>query len=635
MKLSRHAVIGTAGHVDHGKTALIKALTGVDTDRLAEEKKRGITIEAGFAHLDLLGGLRAGVVDVPGHERFIKNMLAGASGIDLAMLIVAADDGVMPQTREHLDILRLLGLKAGLVVVSKSDLVDEDWLELVKDDIAQLTKNTFLENAPIVAASALTGQGLEELIKTLSQLVSDLPPHEVEAQFRLPFDRIFSLTGFGTVVTGALMEGSVRAGEAAMIYPAEIPVKIRGLQVHAQPVETAWPGQRVAVNLNLKKDGLTRGDVLATGGSLKPTLMLDVRLEVLAGSPFKIKSGSWVHLYLGARELLAKVVLMDRDELAEGASGFAQLRLMEPVTARVGDYFVLRFYSPVLTVGGGQVLDPIPLKHRRHKSLVLDSFETKEAGTPSERLELLLKERPGAFQPLADIIMRAGLDPVWSRNWCHNMAQKGRIVALSRDVFLHHTELESLQDRLKTLLSDWHKRNPYSSGMSMEEIRTRLMPLASQALADAVFDNLENQKFIVREMGQMRLSGFKPEVNEAENELIDKLAQIYISFGVSPLVTSAVEAATNPAEERRRQAAFSTLVRRGELVRLDGAYYIHKSFYDQAWQLFKTLAAEKEIVVTGEFRDLLGTSRKVAVALLEFFDNSGLTRPSGEGRRLR
>lgn len=635
MKLSRHAVIGTAGHVDHGKTALVKALTGIDTDRLAEEKKRGITIETGYAHIDLPGGLRAGVVDVPGHERFIRNMLAGAAGIDLAMLIVAVDDGIMPQTREHLDILRLLGIESGLVVITKADLVEADWLELIRDDIAGLVEGTFLENSPVIPVSALTGHGLDDLRRALSELVSGLKPHAVDSQFRLPMDRVFSMAGFGTVVTGTLMEGALKAGETASVYPDNLPVKIRGIQVHSQPVETAWPGQRVAVNLNVKKDGLARGDVLASAGSLRPTLMLDVRMEVLKNSPFRIKNGSWVRLYLGSRELLAKVVLMDQDELAEGRSGFAQLRLPEPVTARVNDFFVLRFYSPVVTIGGGQILDPAPLKHRRHKPMVLEGFETKEIGSPQERLELLIKERPGTFPRLDDLMMRAGLDPVWTRNWCQNMVKKGRIVGLTRDVFIHQQEMERLKGQLKNLLFEWHKNNPYRAGMSLEEVRSRLAPKTPQPVADALFDIFEEQKFILREMGQVRLAAFKPQVNEAENELIEKLDQLYLSYGFTPLVTSAVEPASSPAEDRRRQAAFSSLTAGKRLVRLDNSYCINKTFYDRAWLRFKELAAEAEAVQTGEFRDALGTSRKVAVALLEHFDKAGLTRPSGEGRKPR
>ena len=305
------------------------------------------------------------------------------------------------------------------------------------------------------------------------------------------------------------------------------------------------------------------------------------------------------------------------------------------MTARVNDFFVLRFYSPVITIGGGQVLDPAPLKHRRHKAPVLEGFETKDAGSPQERLELLIKERPGTFPKLPDLMMRAGLDPVWTRNWCQNIAQKGRIVGLTKDVYIHQQEMDRLKSELKNLLTDGHKNSPYSAGMSLEEIRIRLASKAPQPVSDSLLNIFEGQKLIFREMDQVRLAAFKPQVNEAENELIEKLNGLYLSYGIAPLVTSAVEPPANPAEDRRRQTAFSSLVRKNQLVRLDNSYYIHKVFYDQAWQWFRVLALEKETVQTGDFRDDLATSRKVAVALLEHFDKAGLTRPAGDGRQLR
>lgn len=635
MSSSKHAVIGTAGHVDHGKTSLIKALTGIDTDRLAEEKKRGITIETGFAHMDLPGGFTAGVVDVPGHERFIRNMLAGASGIDLALLVVAADDGIMPQTREHLDILRLLDIKTGLVALTKCDLAEPDWLELVKDDISRLVKGTFLDGCPIVEVSSHTGQGLNELKQALAKIIGALKAPQAGDSFRLPLDRVFSMTGFGTVVTGTLMEGKIQTGQTAMIYPEGHEVKIRGIQVHSKAVDAAWPGQRVAVNLNIRKDKLVRGDVLASEGSLRPALMLDARLEVLADSPFALKSGSWVHLYIGARELLAKVVLMNENELSEGQNAFAQLRLLEPVTAKVGDRFVIRFYSPVITIGGGQVLDAAPLKHRRHKSQVIEQFETKESGSPLERLELAVMERPENFPSLAELVMRAGLDPVRVRNDINILAQKGLLVPLTRDIIIHRKELERLKGKLKALLDEWHANNPFSPGMNLEELRRRLTPGAAQTVSDALLALLEKDKFIVREQASIRLSSFKPQTNEAENEMIDKLNQIYLDFGLNPQVTSVVEPPQTAAEERRRNAALAALVRKGQLLRLDEAYYIHKSCYDLAWLKFKEMAALGPVVITSQYRDALKTSRRVAVSLLEHFDKAGQTKAVGEGRALR
>ena len=635
MKAPQFAVIGTAGHVDHGKTSLVKALTGIDTDRLIQEKERGITIEAGFARLSLPGGREAGVVDVPGHERFIKNMLAGAAGIDVALLVVAADDGVMPQTREHLDILRFLGLTRGLMALTKCDLADEEWRELVRDDLTSLVRGTFLETSPIIAVSVETGQGLEELKAALGETVASLDFRAQGAPFRLPLDRVFTLTGFGTVVTGTLMDGSVKAGETAAVYPDGIPVKIRGLEVHSRPVEVAWPGQRVAVNLNLKKDKLARGHVLAAAGSLQPTRMLDVRLEVLPSSPFPVKNGSWVHLYLGAGEFLAKVALLEDEELAEGASAFAQLRLLSPAVARKDDRFVIRFYSPLVTIGGGVVLDSSPLKRRRHKPQVISHLVTKETGSPRERLELALEERPGTFPALEELVRRTGLDPAGLKADANELVRQGRLVRLTREVFIHRRELDRLRDRLGRLLTDWHANNPFSPGMSLEEVRSRLLPKAGPMTADAALASLEEEKFFVRELGSIRLAGFQPRVNELENELIAKLERLYEDYGMTPPAASAVEPADSPDMERRRQAAFSALTRRGLLVRLDDLYCLHKTHYDRALSLFRKMAAEGQIVVAAKFRDELGSSRKVAVAVLEHFDKIGLTKSVGEGRTIR
>ena len=635
MKPPQFAVIGTAGHVDHGKTSLIKALTGIDTDRLAQEKERGITIEAGFAHLSLPGGRTAGIVDVPGHERFIKNMLAGATGIDVALLVVAADDGVMPQTREHLDILRLLGLTRGLVALTKCDLAETDWLDLVRDDLARLTLGTFLENSPIITVSVETGQGLGELKAALAETVDSLDFRAADGRFRLPLDRVFTLTGFGTVVTGTLMDGPVLAGEAAMVYPEGLPVRIRGLEVHSRPVETAWPGQRVAVNVNLKKEKLTRGHVLAAPDSLEPTLMLDVRLEVLPGSPFSVKNGSWVHLYLGAGEFLAKVVLLEEDELAEGGSAFAQLRLLSLAVARKDDRFVIRFYSPLITIGGGVILDPAPFKRRRHKPQVIRQLVTKAIGSPRERLELAVEERPDTFSTLTELVRRAGLDSARVKDDAQELVRQGRLVRLTREVFIHRRELDRLWSRLNQFLTDWHSRNPYSPGMSLEELRSRLLPKAGPVVADAVLAVLEAEKSLVRELGALRLSCFQPQVNELENELIDKLERLYQDYGVTPVAASAVEPAASPDMERRRQAAFSALVRRDILVRLDDLYYLHKTHYERVLNLFREMAAGGRIVMVGKFRDDLGTSRKVAVAILEHFDKISLTKAVGEGRTLR
>jgi selenocysteine-specific elongation factor len=373
----KNVIIGTAGHVDHGKTALVKALTGIDTDRLEEEKKRGITIELGFAHLDFEDGMRAGVIDVPGHEKFIRNMLAGAGGVDLAMLIVAADEGIMPQTAEHLGILTLLGIRDGLVVVTKTDLVEDDWLEMVMGDVKDFVEGTFLAGKPVVPVSAYTGEGLEELKTRLRVLIDGVAEKNARVPFRLPVDRVFPVDGFGTVVTGTMIEGVASVGDLAELLPSGQPVTIRNIQVHGKTVPSAHAGQRTALNLaGVKKGNIGKGDVVAKRGTVSTSEMLDVRLSVLRDSKRSVKNASRLHLYHGARVVLAKAVLLDRDALLPGDSCFAQLRLTERLSSKSGDRVVVRFYSPLETVGGGVILDRIrrsadgttPMRWRRYRS---------------------------------------------------------------------------------------------------------------------------------------------------------------------------------------------------------------------------------------------------------------------------
>ena len=401
----KHVIIGTAGHVDHGKTCLIKALTGIDTDRLKEEKKRGITIELGFAYLDLENGQRVGIVDVPGHEKFVRNMLAGAGGMDLCMLVVAADEGIMPQTVEHLDILSILGIKNGVIVITKTDLVEPEFVELVAEDVKELVQGTFLENAPIVPVSVYKEQGLDKLKQILQEQCAALPERGDAGHFRLPIDRVFTLKGFGTIVTGTLMEGKLKKDQNIVLYPENVPVKVRSLQVHSKDAETALAGQRVAVNVpDRKKEEILRGDVLATADSLYPTMMVDVKLEVLKHTDRVIKHGSRVHIYHGTKELLGKVALMNQDEVKAGECAYAQLRLEEKTVLRKGDHFVLRFYSPVETIGGGVVLDACPKKHRKNDKSAYYTFETKEHGTESERIELAYLEHQGSFYSLKALV---------------------------------------------------------------------------------------------------------------------------------------------------------------------------------------------------------------------------------------
>ena len=629
----KHVIIGTAGHVDHGKTCLIKALTGIDTDRLKEEKKRGITIELGFAHMDLSNGQRVGIVDVPGHEKFVRNMLAGAGGLDICMLIVAADEGIMPQTVEHLDILSILGIKHGVVVITKADLVEPEFTELVAEDVKELTQGTFLENAPIIPVSAYTGQGLDELKEELVKLCVSLPERSEEGQFRLPIDRVFSLKGFGTIVTGTLMEGKLKKDQHIVLYPENEPVKVRILQVHSKDAEVAYAGQRVAVNVpDRKKEDIIRGDILATADSLYPTMMVDVKLEVLKHTERSIKHGSRVHVYHGTKELLGKVALMGRDELKAGESDYAQLRLEESTALRKGDHFVLRFYSPVETIGGGVVLDACPKKHRKNDKKAYHTFEIKEHGTGEEQLELAYLEHQGEFYSLKELMNKCSLDRSKTRNQLKKLVENKKMISLYDEVYIHSEELKTYEKRVTQFLDHFHKEYPLKEGMGIQEVRSRLN-LEQSKVTEAILDILKQNKVIKEEQGMVSKYRFKVVVKDDEDAMMKEIVEQYLNFGFAPLATDLY--LKEHAKQKKFKAVFTSLLNKKTLIRLDDQYCLHKDFYEKAQAVFRELAAEKDIVALGEYRENLGCSRRVAVPILEHFDRNGFTVKTEEGRKLK
>lgn len=631
--MRKHVIIGTAGHVDHGKTCLIKALTGIDTDRLKEEKKRGITIELGFAYLDLPDGRRAGIIDVPGHEKFVKNMLAGAGGIDLAMLIVAADEGVMPQTVEHLDILSILGVKQGIVVITKSDLADEDLLELVEEDIHELTQGTFLESAPVIPVSVFEKQGLDELLETIVQQCNICDEREMGTAFRLPIDRVFTLKGFGTVVTGTLTEGRMGLEDKACLYPEGEPVRIRGIQVHGSDVTEAAAGQRVAVNIpGRSKEEIRRGDVLALQGSMDATMMADVRLEILKHTEMTIKHGSRVHFYQGARESIAKVVLLDRQEIKAGEWCYGQIRLEEPVAIKKGDRFVIRFYSPVETVGGGTILDAYPVKLRKGQKNALVRFEIKDSGTLAQRQELAIQENWGRFMPLRKICTRASMDYGKVKGLCVKETERGNICRLTEDVFISRGELEFYRKNTERFLKIYHRENPLKEGMPLEEFRTRLGKHIPQECADGILQNLQQEKAVCKEQQCVRLPGFRVVIQESESKLMEDIGKYYLDAAFAPLTTE-LYAKENERIRNFRQV-FTAMLKKGVLIRLDQQYCVHQEYYQQGLQVFTEMAAEKPVQL-GEYRDRLGCSRKIAVALLEHYDKSGFSMKTEAGRILK
>ena len=524
----KHVIIGTAGHVDHGKTLLVKALTGIDTDRLIEEKKRGITIELGFAHLDWPDGTQAGIVDVPGHEKFIKNMLAGAGGIDLAMLITAADDGVMPQTVEHLDILTLLGVKDGLIVITKADTVDPEWLELMQEEIRERTKGSFLEEKPIIAVSAYTGQGIPELKEMLRELVRKAEEKSMRIPFRLPVDRVFSVEGFGTVVTGTLIEGAISEGDPAELVPSGVQTKIRNLQVHGKDVLTAYAGQRVAINLaGLKKTDIQRGNVVSKPGTVRTSRMLDVRLKNLPGSGRIIKNDSQVHLFHGTAELLAKVVLFGRDELKPGESCYAQLRLTESIATKNGDHFVIRFFSPLETIGGGVILDDQPRRHKRSDPKIQEILKIKESGSRDDLTVQLLAEFGTRLPTAAQLVAKLQREEADIQDELYHLCARGLAMEALPGRYIAATAVDKVWHSCQEILNLYHRQNPLHAGIQSAELRQKLCKGMDRSCADALIGILHQEGKIRKTGDRYCLSDFTVTLTKRQRGIREKLLQTY------------------------------------------------------------------------------------------------------------
>lgn len=629
----KYGIIGTAGHVDHGKTCLIQALTGIDTDRLKEEKKRGITIELGFAWMDFPGGERVGIVDVPGHEKFVKNMLSGVGGMDLVMLVVAADEGIMPQTVEHLDILSILGIRHGVIVITKTDLADPELVDLVEEDIRELTKDTFLENAPVIPVSVYKNQGIHRLKETLYQIYKKLPDHKETRAFRLPVDRVFSLKGFGTIVTGTLLGGSIKKDQEAYLYPENLPVKIRSIQVHETGVDKAHAGQRVALNVpDRKKEEIHRGDVVACKNTMYPSMMADVVLSVLRHTERTVKNGSRVHVYHGTKELLGKVILLDREELKAGETCYAQLRLEEETVMEKGDRFVIRFYSPAETIGGGCILDACPRKRKRHDKNALEACRIKEKGTKEEMLELSVREHRGRFFTLDELAGRNSLDRSGLAGLAQALVQKGRLIQLEEKVFIHREEMDFYQKKAEKILNDFHRAFPLKQGMGIEEMRSR-MNLGNPKVTDQILEVLKADKIIKEEQGTISKKRFKVVLKEDEDAIVKEILTHYEAAGFAPLATELY--LKEHKNQKKFKPVFISLLNKKSLIRLDEQYCVHQEWYEKAKEAFREMAKTKDKILLGEYRDYLGCSRKVAVALLEHFDKNGFTKKTEEGRILK
>ncbi|WP_457755799.1 selenocysteine-specific translation elongation factor [Thermodesulfatator indicus] len=638
-KLEKRVILGTAGHIDHGKTTLVKALTGIDTDRLKEEKERGITIELGFAHLTLPSGVRLGIIDVPGHERFVKNMVAGASGIDLVALVVAADEGVMPQTREHLEICELLGVKAGLVVVTKKDLVEEDWLELVKEDIAEALKGTFLEGAPMVAVSATTGEGLDELISLLDGLVKKVPARPAKGPFRLPVDRVFTIKGFGTVVTGTALSGKLKIGDEVIIYPREHVSRIRRIQVHGEDRDEALAGQRTALNLQgIEKEEVERGDVVAKPGTLRPSLILDVSIRYLSSAPRPLKHNTRVRLHIGTSEVLGRVFIFGKDKIEPGEEAFAQLRLEEPVVCWRGDHFVLRSYSPMVTIGGGVVLNPVAGRRKRSQRRQVEELKLLREASIEDVILYHLRQAEEMGLPEEEIALRVSLFSDDLAKIMERLIEKGQVKEISfenKKLYMAREIYDQIKKEILNRLKKFHEKFPLKPGLTKEELRQRLPSGLDARAFEKMLEELIAEGKVVQEEKFIRLSSHKIVLAEEQEAIKRKLEDIFLKAGVTPpdkdeVIVSFKENAPVAQE------IFSLLLQEGKLVKLRDGLVFHADVVEDVKNKVISFLKENQEMAVGDFKKLLGgASRKYTIPLLEYLDHQKVTIRVGDKRVLR
>ncbi len=614
--------VGTAGHVDHGKSALVRALTGIDPDRLQEEKDRGMTIDLGFAWLRLPSGREISIVDVPGHERFIKNMLAGVGGIDLALLVVAADEGVMPQTREHLAILDLLRVKRGLVALTKSDLVEPEWLEMVEEDVRSALRGTVLADAPIVTVSSVTGSGLPELLAELDRLLAETPPKQNMGRPRLPVDRVFTITGFGTVVTGTLVDGHLRVGQEVEVLPRGLRSRVRGLQTHKQKVEEAEPGSRVAANLTaLATTDLQRGDVVTIPRAFRPTQAFDAHLRMIPGAPHPLPHGTTVTVHVGAAETMARVSLLDAEELAPGAQGWGQFRTAGPVVVAKGDLFVFR--SPDTTLGGGEVVEPHARRHRRFQPSIIAGLETLERGSPDEMVLSSLAVGPVETKAAAQ---KSGLPTEQFRAALGALSADGRVVQLG-DYWLTAPAWSTLRQRVVRALEEYHRQYPFRQGMPREELRSRLGLPARPHLA--ALQKLAEEREIVEADATVRLAGHQVRFTPEQQAKVARLKQALAANPYAPPSRSELEGQLGLDPE-----AVTALLQQGELVRVGEDMVFLVPAYEEMVRRIKQYIAAHGKMTVAEVRDLFGTSRKYALAITAYLDEQHITRRVGDERVL-
>ena len=616
--MNNNVIIGTAGHIDHGKTTLIKALSGIETDTTQEEKDRGMSINLGFAYFDLPSGKRCGVVDVPGHERFIKNMLAGVSGINLVLLLVDSREGIMPQTKEHIDILTLLGIENYIIVMTKIDLVEEEYRELVKEDIQEFISGTVLENSPIIEVDSISKKGLDTLLATIDKKTEDIAAKNVEKNARINIDRSFQVKGFGTVVTGTLTEGVINVGDELVIYPKEVKAKVRNIQVHSKDVETAYAGQRTAINLaNIKFDDVKRGDTLATAGSLTKTYMLDTEIKLINDERANLELWDRVRVYIGTEEVMARVVPLGTDLLKAGESSFAQLRLEEEIAVKNYDKFIIRTYSPMITIGGGVILDANPRKHSRFNEEILEKLKVQLEGNTTDLIANYLLSHTDYLNSKENILKELQLPKEEVEESLTQLVENTTIYETKLG-FIHKKKYDEVLEKLKKLLSDYHNRYKLKVGIPKIEVLSKFK-ISQKEMLELLDLFILNNK--IRLEGNL-VAEKDFVVNYDKKQLAEKerIEKALLDGGFTP---PSVKELTNG--EKPKVELLESLID-NMVVRLDADLVLHEKVFKDAVQKVEAHCKKNNQIGLAEFRDMTGSSRKYSMAILEYMDKIGVTR---------
>lgn len=622
-------IIGTAGHIDHGKTTLIKALTGIDTDRLKEEKERGITIDLGFAHFTLPNGKKVGIVDVPGHEKFVKNMLAGVGGIDLVLLVIAADEGIMPQTKEHLNILELLNTKKGIIVITKKDLVDNDWLEMVVEEVKEKVKTSFLKDAPIIPVSSKTGEGLDLLVQKIQEMTQQEFEKDLYSPFRLPVDRVFTIPGIGTIVTGSLICGYISVGDAVEIYPEKIKSKVRSIEVHGESKEKAFAGQRTAINLvDVKPDDIKRGDVISVPGSMQPVEKAVINVKLLEDAEKSLKNRERVRFHAGTGEYLGRISIINREEILPGEQAFAIIHFEEAVPVTYEDYFVIRRYSPIHTIGGGKVIFVNPAKIKKEKiDIAVKGLEDIVNGGIKEFILVYLSLFGKPVTSITDLIPYLGKNYETIKSAVDSLVNDNLVIFLksgNEEILCDTDYYDNLTEKAKEIVENYHLKNPFSEGISKEELKSRL------SLESKVFELFLSkwvQEGYFEGSGKyLKRKGYKIVLDQKEEQIKDKLLKIYEEKGWTPPAVEEVVQLLKDFDEGKIKSILNYLVLEGSLIKLNDEIYMHEIWVEKAKELLKNHFQKNKEISVSQFRDMLNTSRKYALPILEYFDGIYFTR---------